>query len=124
MRICFSIASRAMAGAAPVPVPPPMPAARKTISAPSIFSTISEILSSAALSPISGRAPAPIPLVNFFPSSIFLLALFRFKAFTSVLQMIVSTWSKLSSAICVTTLPPAPPTPIIFMVGINPSWTG
>ena len=121
VRICFSFARRAIVGAAPVPVPPPIPAAMKIILAPSTASLNSVRLSSAAPSPTSGRAPAPIPRVSFLPSSIFLCDLLRFKALTSVLQIIVSTLSRSSSAICVTTFPPAPPTPIIFMFGINAS---
>ena len=91
VRICLSFASRAIVGAAPVPVPPPIPAAMKTILAPSTASLNSARLSSAAPSPTSGRAPAPIPRVSFLPSSIFLCDLLRFKAFTSVLQIMVST---------------------------------
>src|SRR3954464_11366986 len=51
----------AMIGAAPVPVPPPMPAVMNTMWAPSRCSPISGMLSSAALMPTSGCAPAPRP---------------------------------------------------------------
>jgi len=53
---------------APVPVPPPIPAVRKTISAPCSKLANSLVLSSAALSPITGSPPAPNPRVDFGPS--------------------------------------------------------
>ena len=64
----------AIIGAAPVPVPPPIPATINNISVPNkTFFKIS--LSSKALSlPILGLAPAPSPLVTFFPNCITLLA--------------------------------------------------
>ena len=57
----------AMTGEAPVPVPPPMPAVMKTMSAPRTISASVSALSSAARSPISGRPPAPSPLVSLSP---------------------------------------------------------
>ena len=61
------LAIRAITGAAPVPVPPPIPQVTKTISAPLSACSISSALSSAALPPTSGLAPAPSPLVSFSP---------------------------------------------------------
>ena len=57
----------AMIGEAPVPVPPPMPAVMKIMSAPRTISPSVSALSSAARSPISGRPPAPRPLVSLSP---------------------------------------------------------
>ena len=53
-----------MIGAPPVPVPPPSPAVTKTMSAPLSASLISSRLSSAAVLPTSGFAPAPSPRVE------------------------------------------------------------
>ena len=64
VRISFSLATRAITGAAPVPVPPPIPAVMKSIFVlVSSNSSIRSILSSAAFLPISGFAPAPNPSV-------------------------------------------------------------
>ena len=57
----IALATLAATEMAPVPVPPPMPAVRKTISAPSIASAITRSLSSAACFPIAGLPPAPKP---------------------------------------------------------------
>ncbi|KAF5042575.1 hypothetical protein DSECCO2_511130 [anaerobic digester metagenome] len=62
-----SFAIFAMHGAAPVPVPPPMPAVMNSMSAPATNFAISFSFSRADFSPISGFAPAPRPLVRFFP---------------------------------------------------------
>ena len=62
-----SLAIPATIGAAPVPVPPPIPEVTNTMSAPSSASSILSLVSSAALRPTSGLAPAPRPLVNFSP---------------------------------------------------------
>ena len=64
----ISLAMSATMGAAPVPVPPPMPAVMNTMSVPSSTLEIWARLSSAALRPTSGSAPAPCPLVSFSPS--------------------------------------------------------
>ena len=64
----FSFANLATTGAAPVPVPPPIPAVINNIlvfESNNLF--IISLLSSAALSPISGFAPAPNPDVNSAP---------------------------------------------------------
>ena len=63
-----SFATSATTGAAPVPVPPPIPAVTNTIWQPFKARRISSLLSSAALWPISGSAPAPLPFVSFAPS--------------------------------------------------------
>ena len=63
VRIPNSFATLATIGAAPVPVPPPIPAAIKTMSAPSSILRISSWSSSAALRPTFGFAPAPRPFV-------------------------------------------------------------
>ena len=65
--IPFFLASSAITGIAPVPVPPPSPAVKNSRSAPSIALSIRSMLSLAAFSPISGLAPAPLPLVSSFP---------------------------------------------------------
>ena len=66
--IPISWATWAATGTDPVPVPPPIPAVRKTISAPSSAMAISPLLSRAAASPTLGSPPAPRPLVNSGPS--------------------------------------------------------
>ena len=63
VRMPSSLAISAMTGAAPVPVPPPMPAVMKRRFAPRIASAICSRFSSAAAAPISGRAPAPRPVL-------------------------------------------------------------
>ena len=67
VRAPASRATRAITGAAPVPVPPPMPAVTNTMSAPQITSAMRDASSKAAAQPMSGLAPAPRPLVRFFP---------------------------------------------------------
>ncbi len=67
VKIPISFARPATTGAEPVPVPPPIPAVMNTISAPLKACPISSMLSSAALRPISGSAPAPSPFVSFSP---------------------------------------------------------
>ena len=62
-----SFAILATIGAAPVPVPPPIPEVTNTISAPSKAASILSFVSSAALRPTSGLAPAPNPFVSFSP---------------------------------------------------------
>ena len=61
------LAISAIIGAAPVPVPPPMPAVIKTMSGLPISLASSSRLSSTALAPTSGLAPAPSPLVVCLP---------------------------------------------------------
>ncbi len=74
----------AKTGAAPVPVPPPIPAAIKTISAPSKTCRISASDSRAAFFPISGSPPAPNPLVKSRPNSILFFTGERFNTCKSV----------------------------------------
>ena len=68
VNIPISLAICAITGIAPVPVPPPIPAVKKTISAPCKTSLIRSLFSSAANLPISGLVPAPKPLVNSTPN--------------------------------------------------------
>ncbi len=63
-----SFAALAMIGLAPVPVPPPIPAARNTISAPFTICLISDKDWDAAISPILGIPPAPLPLFSPLPN--------------------------------------------------------
>ena len=91
VRMPMSLAVLAIIGAAPVPVPPPIPAVTNIMSAPSIMADISSRVSSAALWPISGLAPAPSPLVSFSPICIFVSATHLLKACLSVLTAINST---------------------------------
>ena len=88
----FSFANLATTGAAPVPVPPPIPAVMNNIF---VFESnnllIISLLSSAALSPISGLAPAPKPEVNSTPICILLGTGLISKACKSVLQITKST---------------------------------
>ena len=63
VRIPISLAISAITGAAPVPVPPPMPAVMKSRLAPRIASATCSRFSWAAAAPISGRAPAPSPVL-------------------------------------------------------------
>ena len=68
VNISFSLAIRAITGAAPVPVPPPIPAVINSILVlDSNNSVIRSMLSSAALRPTSGLAPAPNPSVKSSP---------------------------------------------------------
>ena len=69
-----------MTDAAPVPVPPPMPAAIKSISAPSIAEDNSSFASNAASLPFSGSAPAPRPFVISEPICIIVAPLISLKA--------------------------------------------
>ena len=110
-----SRAHSATTGAAPVPVPPPMPAVMKTISDPRRASRISLRLSGAARSPISGRAPAPSPRVNFSPICILFGDLLISNACESVLTAMNSTPSKPDSIILFTAFEPPPPMPITFI---------
>ena len=57
-----------MTGAAPVPVPPPIPPVMKTISAPSNSALMASRSASTASRPTLEFAPAPRPLVRFFPT--------------------------------------------------------
>ena len=112
----ISLAMSATMGAAPVPVPPPMPAVIKTMS---VFSSTLEIwarLSSAALRPISGSAPAPRPPVSFSPSWTLKVAADSFKKGLSVLAAMKSTPCIPDLTMRLTTLLPPPPTPMTLMV--------
>ena len=111
VRAPCSFAMRATTGVAPVPVPPPIPHVTNTISAPFRAAEISSALSSAAFSPISGRAPAPSPLVILSPICISVGALHNCRACLSVLIAINSTPAICSSIIRLTALFPPPPTP-------------
>ena len=111
VRIPISFAISATTGAAPVPVPPPIPAVTKTISVPSSCWRISSRLSSAAVWPTCGFAPAPRPRVLCSPSWILNSASIRSNACLSVLaQTNFTPWIS-DCNICCTALPPAPPTP-------------
>ena len=72
--ISSSRANRATLAAAPVPVPPPIPPVMKTMSAPSSIPIIASRSASMASRPTSAFAPAPRPLVRFFPIWILCLA--------------------------------------------------
>ena len=117
--IPFSLAALAITGAAPVPVPPPSPAVIKTMLLSFNSDKISWIDSSAADFPISGTDPAPNPWVILMPSCIFLFAVEFAKAWPSVLATTNSTPSRFDSIILFTALPPAPPTPITVILGVN-----
>ena len=69
VKISKDFAIFAMTGAAPVPVPPPIPAVIKIILVcVESMDWISSLLSTAALSPTSGFAPAPKPSVKLAPN--------------------------------------------------------
>ena len=111
-----SFAFLATTGAAPVPVPPPIPAVINTMSAPFSASSISDSLSSAAFSPISGLAPAPSPLVSFAPICNLMSAFASFKVWRSVFNAINSTPERPPSLILLIALFPPPPTPITLIL--------
>ena len=69
------------------------------------------MLSSAALRPTSGSAPAPNPLVTFSPICIFWFAWDRYSACLSVFTEMNSTPRMPYCIIRLTALLPAPPTP-------------
>src|SRR5262249_48250310 len=75
--------------------------------------------SSAAPRPISGRAPAPSPLVSLAPSCILYSALDRESACASVLATMKVTPSSLASSMLLTALPPAPPKPNTMIFGLS-----
>ena len=112
-----SFAILATIGAAPVPVPPPIPQVMKTISAFFWVSVsrsnarIASFDSFAALSPISGRAPQPLPPVIFSPIVTLFAARQCLKSCISVLTPTNSTPLTPSSIIRLTALLPAPPIP-------------
>src|SRR5438132_12902530 len=105
----------AMMGDAPVPVPPPMPHVTNTRSAPWSACSTSSRFSSIAWRPISGRAPAPRPRVNFFPICVFTSALLLSRACASVLTEMNSTPCSPSSTMRFSALPPPPATPTTFI---------
>src|SRR5207249_3845523 len=105
----------AIMGDAPVPVPPPMPHVTNTRSAPCRACSTSSRFSSIAWRPISGRAPAPRPRVNFFPICVFTSALLLSRACASVLTEMNSTPCSPSSTMRFSALPPPPPTPTTFI---------
>ena len=105
------IAMSATMGAAPVPVPPPSPAVMNTMSAPASASWMSSRLSSAALRPISGLAPAPRPRVRSVPICTLMSASEIASAWASVLMATNSTPRMPSSIMRFTALVPPPPTP-------------
>src|SRR5256712_5443326 len=104
-----------MMGEAPVPVPPPMPQVTNTRSAPWSACSTSSRFSSIAWRPISGRAPAPRPRVNFFPICTFTSALLFSKACASVFTDTNSTPCSPSSTMRFRALPPPPPMPTTFI---------
>src|SRR5439155_1100723 len=105
----------AIMGDAPVPVPPPMPHVTNTRSAPCRACSTSSRFSSIAWRPISGRAPAPRPRVNFFPICTFTSALLFSKACASVFTDTNSTPCSPSSTMRFRALPPPPPMPTTFI---------
>ncbi len=110
-----AFASRATVGDAPVPVPPPMPAAMKIMSQSFITSARLSALSSAARSPISGRPPAPRPLVSLSPIRMAMVASLLMSAWASVLTATNSIPSTPERTIRLIALPPAPPTPMTLI---------
>ena len=118
VRIPRSLAILAITGAAPVPVPPPIPAVTNTMSVSLRSAAISSLLSSAALWPIAGLAPAPLPLVSFSPMCIFCVAFERRSTGSSVLTAMNSTFLIPVVTILLTALPPPPPTPITLIFGV------
>ncbi len=106
-----SLAISAITGAAPVPVPPPSPAVTKTMSAPFSASLMSSRLSAAAPPPISGFAPAPNPLVSWWPIESLMSASHAWSAWTSVLMAMNSTPLRPASTMRLTALVPPPPAP-------------
>ncbi len=119
VRMPRRLAIPATTGAPPVPVPPPIPAVTKIISALSTASSISCRFSSTASRPISGRAPAPRPLVNAEPTWILISALLFFRAWASVFKAIYSTLSSPIFIILLMALPPPPPTPITLILAFS-----
>ena len=115
VRAPTAMATSATTGAAPVPVPPPSPAVMKTMSAPSMASSISPRCSSAAWRPISGSPPAPRPLVSSRPMSNFTSASLMSRACASVFTAMNSTPRMPASIIRLTALTPAPPMPITLI---------
>ena len=109
------LAIEATTGAAPVPVPPPSPVVMKTMSVPSRASQIFSVSSTAAWRPMSGFAPAPSPLVSFWPIWIFTGARFARRACRSVLMAMNSTPWRPEAIMRETALPPPPPTPTTLM---------
>ena len=114
----ISRASDATTGAQPVPVPPPSPHVTKTRSAPCSASRISFLLSSAAFFPISGKPPAPSPLVRFLPISILLSAceLARWRA--SVFNITVCAPFTPLRVSALTVLQPPPPQPTTSILAL------
>ncbi|VWM24072.1 Uncharacterised protein [Collinsella intestinalis] len=109
------IAMSATMGAAPVPVPPPSPQVMNTMSAPASASAISSRLSSAALRPTSGLAPAPRPRVMSVPMWTLMSASEMARAWASVLMATNSTPRIPSSIMRFTAFVPPPPTPTTLM---------
>ena len=105
------LAISAITGAAPVPVPPPSPAVTNTMSAPLSASLMSSRDSAAAPWPICGLAPAPRPLVSWWPMFSLMSASVIWSAWLSVLQAMNSTPERPASIIRFTALVPPPPTP-------------
>ena len=116
VRAPISRAHSATTGAAPVPVPPPMPAVTKTMSAPCSDCRMSSRLSSAACSPISGRAPAPRPRVSFSPIWMRFGAIACKRACASVLTAMNSTPCNPAEIMRFTALLPPPPTPMTLIL--------
>ena len=78
---------------------------------------ICSMLSSAALAPTWGLAPAPSPSVTLTPNWTFWGARLPLRACASVLPTTKSTPSSDLSIMLLTALPPAPPTPNTVMRG-------
>ena len=110
-----SFAIPAMTGAAPVPVPPPIPAAMKTMSAPSTTERSSSRDSIADLQPISGSDPAPSPFVSSLPRIMRHEASESSRCAMSVFAAMNSTPVTPPRMMWLSALLPAPPTPMTFM---------
>src|SRR5580700_2875611 len=124
VRMPISRATLATIGAAPVPVPPPMPAVTKVICAPTRWSRISSITSSAAARPTSGCEPAPSPWVTTRPAWITRSAFDIKSACASVFMTTNSTPWRPLSIMLLTALPPAPPTPKTVIRGFSSRMSG
>ena len=95
-----------------------MPAAMKIMWEPDSAARISSAASSAAASPISGSEPAPSPSVRLTPSWMRSARPWRTaSACMSVLATTNLTLPSPAAIMLLTTLPPAPPTPMTVICG-------
>ena len=112
-----ALATLAAIGIAPVPVPPPIPAVRKTISAPRRSAANSLVLSSAAFSPTTGNPPAPKPRVDLGPSWILFGAMLFASACASVFAEMKVTPCMPLSIMRLIAFEPPPPKPRTTILG-------